>query len=402
MLSVEEARERLLGMAPELRVETVRLADARGRALALAVIQAPIDVPPFANAAMDGFAVRVADLPGRLRVTGEIAAGASEWPSVQPGAAIRISTGAPLPPGADTVVPLERASEIDGAIEVTETIPAGSDVRAAGHDTRAGETVYLPNPLTPAGIGVLASLGVAEIAVRTRPRVAILSSGEELVAPGTSLEPGQIYDANAPSLAAAVTDAGGEPILRGHVGDDPEVVAQALTDAAAEADVVLTSGGVSVGRHDHVRGAIERLGRLDFWRIAMQPGKPLAVGVVNGRTVIGLPGNPVSALVVTELLVRPLIRAALGLAGDGRLHMRAVLDEDLRKDPERAAYLRVRVRRTDAGWAARPAGGQLSSQLRALAAANGLLVIPAGEPAGRAGHAYETILLGEPDVAEER
>lgn len=402
MLSVEQARERLLGMTPVPRVETVQLADALGRALDVAVIQAPIDVPPFTNAAMDGFAVRAADLPGRLRVTGEVAAGASEWPSVQPGAAIRISTGAPLPPGADTVVPLERASETDGAIEVTETIPAGSDVRAAGHDTRAGEAVQLPNPLTSAGIGVLASLGVAEVAVRARPRVAILSSGDELVAPGKALEPGQIYDANAPSLAAAVTDAGGEPILRGHVGDDPDEVAQALTESAAEADVVLTSGGVSVGRHDHIRGAIERLGRLDFWRIAMQPGKPLAVGVVNGRPVFGVPGNPVSALVVTELLVRPLIRAALGLAGDGRLHVRALLDEDLRKDPERAAYLRVRVRQTDAGWAARPAGGQLSSQLRALAAANGLLVIPAGEPAGRAGHAYETILLGEPDVAEER
>jgi molybdopterin molybdotransferase len=402
VLSVGEARERLLGMAPEPRVETVQLADALDRTLDVAVIQAPIDVPPFSNSAMDGFAVRAADLPGRLPVIGEVVAGAREWPSVQPGAAIRISTGAPLPPGADTVVPLERAAETDGVIEVTEPIPAGSDVRAAGHDTRAGEAVQLPNPLTPAGIGVLASLGVAEVLVRARPRVAILSSGEELITPGHALEPGQIYDANALSLAAAITEAGGEPILRAHVGDDPADVARALTDASAVADVVLTSGGVSVGRHDHIRGVIERLGRLDFWRIAMQPGKPLAVGVVNGRTVIGLPGNPVSALVVTELLVRPFIRAALGLAGDGRLHVMALLDEDLRKDPERAAYLRVRVRQTDAGWAARPAGGQLSSQLRALAAANGLLVVPAGETAGRAGHPYETILLGEPDPAEDR
>jgi molybdopterin molybdotransferase len=402
VLSVEEARERLLGMAPEPRVETVPLAAALGRALAVAVIPAPIDVPPFENAAMDGFAVRAADLPGRLRVAGEVAAGAADWPSVEPGAAIRISTGAPLPPGADTVVPLERVTEEDEFIDVTEPIPSGSDVRATGHDTRAGEAVHLPNPLTPAGIGVLASMGVAEVAVWARPRVAILSSGEELVAPGTSLQPGQIYDANAPALAAAVTEAGGEPIRRGHVGDDPDAVAHGLTEAAAEADVVLTSGGVSVGRHDHIRGAIERLGRLDFWRIAMQPGKPLAVGVVNGRTVIGLPGNPVSALVVTELLVRPLIRATLGLAGHGRLHVMSLLDEDLRKDPERTAYLRVRVRQTDVGWAARPAGGQLSSQLRALAAANGLLVIPAGEPAGRAGHPYETILLGEADAAEDR
>jgi len=402
VLSVEEARRRLLAMAPEPRVETVPLAGALGRAPADEFIVSSVDVPPFANSAMDGFAVRAADLPGRLPVIGEVAAGATQGPVIQPGTSIRISTGAPLPPGADTVVALERATEADGAIEVTEPIPAGSDVRAAGHDTLAGEAVQLPNPLTPAAIGVLASLGVPEVAVRARPRVAILSSGEELVAPGTPLQSGQIYDANAVSLAAAVTDAGGDPLLRGHVGDDPDDVARALTDAAAEAEVVLTSGGVSVGRHDHVRGVIERLGRLDFWRIAMQPGKPLAVGVVNGRPVIGLPGNPVSALVVTELLVRPLIRAVLGLAGDGRIHVEAMLDEDLRKDPDRTAYLRVRVRRTDAGWAARPAGGQLSSQLRALAAANGLLVVPVGEPAGRARQPYETILLSEPDAAENR
>ncbi len=402
MLTVEEARERLLGMAPEPRIETVPLSDALGRAPARTVIDAPMNVPPFTNSAMDGFAVRAADLPGRLRVTGEVAAGPGALTPLEPGTAVRISTGAPLPPGADTIVPIERAIEDDDVVEITEPIPPGSDVRSAGNDTKAGEAVHLPNPLTPAAIGVLASLGIAEIEVRARPRVAILSSGDELVAPGTQLQPGQIHDANAPSLAAAVTEAGGEPILRGQVGDDPADVAQALTDAAEATDVVLTSGGVSAGRHDHIRDAIGQLGRLDFWRIAMQPGKPLAVGVVNRRAVIGLPGNPVSALIVTELLVRPLIRSVLGLVGDGRLHLEAVLDEDLRKDPERAAYLRVRVRQTDAGWAARPAGGQLSSQLRALAAANGLLVVPQGEPAGRAGHRYETILLGQPDTAEDR
>jgi len=164
---------------------------------------------------------------------------------------------------------------------------------------------------------------------------------------------------------------------------------------------VLTSGGVSVGAHDHVRDAIGTLGRLEFWRIAMQPGKPLAVGVVDGRPVVGLPGNPVSALVVAELFVRPWIRAALGLAGDGREHVTATLDEDARKDHDRAAYLRVRVRRTDTGWAARPAGGQLSSQLRALSAANGLLVVPAGDAAGRAGQAYDTILLMPADPLDD-
>jgi len=364
-------------------------------------VRAAADVPPFANAAMDGFAVRAVDLPGRLEIVGEVAAGASAWLEVRPGTAVRISTGAPLPPGADTVVPVERTSETDGRVEVGEAVPIGADVRSAGHDTRAGDEVALPVPLTPAGIGVLASLGLAGITVAARPRVAILSNGAELVAPGVALAPGQIHDANAPALAAMVREAGGEPLVMPRVGDDPDAVQAALAAAVRNADLVLTSGGVSVGAHDHVRDAIGTLGRLEFWRIAMQPGKPLAVGVVDGRPVVGLPGNPVSALVVAELFVRPWIRAALGLAGDGREHVTATLDEDARKDHDRAAYLRVRVRRTDTGWAARPAGGQLSSQLRALSAANGLLVVPAGDAAGRAGQAYDTILLMPADPLDD-
>lgn len=402
MKSVAEARTQLLALTPQARVETVSLDAALGRVPATRTIRATADVPPFANSAMDGFAVRAADLPGRLEIRGEVAAGADVWPTVEPGTAVRISTGAPLPPGADTVVPVERTTEADGRVEVGESVPVGADVRAAGHDTRAGDEVSLPAPLTPAGIGVLASLGAAEIAVRARPVVAILSSGEELVAAGEPLGPGQIHDANAPALAAAVREAGGEPRVLPRVGDDPAAVRGALAAAVREADLVLTSGGVSVGAHDHVRDAIGELGRLEFWRIAIQPGKPLAVGVIEGRTVVGLPGNPVSALVVTELFVRPWIRAVQGLDGDGREHVTATLDEDARKDPERAAYVRVRVRRTDAGWAARPAGGQLSSQLRALSAANGLLVVPAGEAAGRAGQAYDTILLMPADPRENR
>jgi molybdopterin molybdotransferase len=240
---------------------------------------------------------------------------------------------------------------------------------------------------------MLASLGRSEVEVLARPRIAVVSSGAELVDPGQPLARGQIHDANGPALAAAISEAGGEPIPLPRIADDPEAVAAALQAAAEAVDMVVTSGGVSVGAHDHVRDAIERLGRLDFWRIAMQPGKPLAVGEVAGRLVIGLPGNPVSALVVTELLVRPLIRAIVGLPGDGRRHVSATLAEDARKDPDRTAYLRVALRGTDTGWAARLAGGQLSSQLRALASADGLLAVPAGEPAGRAGIAYDTILL---------
>jgi molybdopterin molybdotransferase len=393
VIPVDEARERLLAMKPAQRHEVVPIAEALGRVPASAVLLAPVDVPPFANSAMDGFAVRAADLPGQLRISGEVAAGDQQLPEVTPGTAIRISTGAPIPPGADTVVPIEQATDAGGEVDIPEAVPVGTHVRNAGHDTRAGDEVVLPRPLTPAGIGVLASLGLGEVEVVARPRVAIVSSGDELTNPGEPLGAGHIYDANAPALAAAIADAGGEPFVLRRVGDDAAAVEAGLASAVTNADLVVASGGVSVGAHDHVRDAIERLGRLDFWRIAMQPGKPLAVGAIGQTVVIGLPGNPVSALVVTELLVRPLIRAIVGLAGDGHRHVSASLDEDVGKDPDRAAYLRVSLRRTDSGWAARPAGGQLSSQLRALAAADGLLVVPAGEPAGRAGATYDTILL---------
>ena len=393
MISVEEARERLLARRPPTRIEVVTLAQALGRVPIDPSLTAPVDVPPFANSAMDGFAVRAADLPGRLRIIGEVAAGDGTLPEVVSRTAVRISTGAPVPPGADAVVPVEQVTNAGGEVDIPEAVPVGNHVRDRGHDTRAGEAVTLPVPLTPAGIGVLASLGVAEIEVAARPRVAVISSGEELTPPGQPLAAGQIYDANAPALLAAIAEAGGAPIERPRVGDDPAAVDAALRAATESADLVVTSGGVSVGAHDHLRGAIERLGHLDFWRIAMQPGKPLAVGEVGGTIVIGLPGNPVSALVVTELIVRPLIRAVIGVVGDGRRHLVATLDEEVAKDPARTAYLRVTVHQTDTGWAARPAGGQLSSQLRALAAADGLLVVPNGEPAGRPGVPYDTILL---------
>jgi molybdopterin molybdotransferase len=393
VIHVEEARARLAALAPAPRIETVSLKESIGRVPAARSITAEHDVPPFANSAMDGFAVRSGDLPGRLRIIGESAAGAAQMPEVASGTALRISTGAPIPPGADTVVPIEEATDAGAEVDIPAPAPAGQHVRTAGHDTRAGDVVSLPASLTPAAIGMLASLGRSEVEVLARPRIAVVSSGAELVDPGQPLARGQIHDANGPALAAAISEAGGEPIPLPRIADDPEAVAAALQAAAEAVDMVVTSGGVSVGAHDHVRDAIERLGRLDFWRIAMQPGKPLAVGEVAGRLVIGLPGNPVSALVVTELLVRPLIRAIVGLPGDGRRHVSATLAEDARKDPDRTAYLRVALRGTDTGWAARLAGGQLSSQLRALASADGLLAVPAGEPAGRAGIAYDTILL---------
>jgi molybdopterin molybdotransferase len=394
MLSVEEARDLILSHARLTEAEEVPLLEAAGRVPATLAITAQVDVPPFANSSMDGFAIRAADAPGDLRLVGEVAAGMSSLPTVEPGTAVRIMTGAPLPPGADAVVPVEVADEVAaGLVRLPGAVP-GAFVRARGHDTHRGDEIELaPEPLSPASIAVLASLGIGRVAVRRRPLVAILSTGDELVAPGQPLAAGQIHDANSASLAAAVVETGGLARILPRAPDQPDATEAALRDGAADADLLVASGGVSVGRRDHVRDAIERLGELDFWRIAVQPGKPLAFGSIGGRPVIGLPGNPVSALVTFELFVRILLRGMLGLPGDGRPHLVARLDERIEKDRERRAYLRVVLRSGDDGWDASPAGGQGSAQLRALAAANALLVVPEGAPAAEAGARYDAILL---------
>ena len=392
MLPLEEAQARLHARARLTDAETVSLADAVGRVLVDPRVIAAIDVPAFANSAMDGYAVRAADTPGRLRLIGEVAAGAAALPTIVEGTAARIMTGAPVPPGADAIVPIEQSVESGNEVEL-EGARRGAHVRDAAHDTRAGDAIELSGPLGPAAIAVLASIGFAEVSVRRRPVVAIVSTGDELVQVGGSLGPHQIHDANGVALAAAVREAGGVPLLLPRARDDADEVERVLHEAAARADVVVTTAGVSVGRHDHVRAVLTERGRLDFWRIAIQPGKPLAVGEIGGKTVIGLPGNPVSALVVFELVVRPFIRAMLGLAGDGRSRVHATLSERVPKDPERRAFLRVRVTVVDGVARARSAGGQLSSQLRPLADANALLIVPEGIAAAEPGVPYEAILL---------
>ncbi len=396
MLSVEEARGRILAHAILTPSELLPLDRCAGRVPAAFGLTATYDVPPFANSAMDGFALRAADAPGELRLVGEVAAGAADLPRVEAGTTVRILTGAPIPPGADAVVPLEVVEERGDAVKVP-AVEVGAHVRAAGHDTRVGERVELPAaPLVAASIAVAASLGYGSLGVRGRPRAAILSTGDELVEPGVPLGPGQISDANTPSLAAAVAEAGGEVVMQTRVGDDPAAIERAVAGGAAGADLLVVSGGVSVGRHDHVRSVLERLGTLDFWRIAVQPGKPLAFGTVAHTPVLGLPGNPVSALVTFELFARPLIRAMLGLPGDGRQHVAVrFAGEPLLKDHSRRANLRVVVSADGDRLVARVAGGQSSSQLRPLAAANALLIVPEGEAATVAGATYDALLIGE-------
>jgi molybdopterin molybdotransferase len=393
LLPLEDASRRLLAHAHQTDAEEIPVADALGRVLVQPRITATMDVPPFANSSMDGYALRAADTPGTLRLAGEVPAGTAPSVRVEPGSAVRIMTGAPLPPGADAVVPVEEATEADGTVRVAQAQP-GAYVRLAGSDTAAGAEICLPGTLTPSGIAVLTSLGIGSVRVRRRPVVAIISTGDELRAPAQPLGPGQIYDANGPALAAATIEAGGAPLPLLRVGDTASAVEGALRDAARTADLIVTSGGVSVGRYDVVRDVLERRGSLDFWRIAVQPGKPLAVGAFGGTTVIGLPGNPVSALVTFELFVRPFVRAMLGLGGDGRQRVRARPESPASKDPARRAFLRVAVWREQGETLARWTGGQGSAQLRPLAEANGLLVVPEGEAAADPNRFYETIVIG--------
>lgn len=396
MLSVDEALERLLaGGLGMTEAETVLLADAVGRVPAVRRLVAAHDVPPFANSAMDGFAMLSADGDAPRRMLGESRAGGPGAPRVERGTAVRIMTGAPLPPGADAVVPLEKAREEENTVLVEAAPALGAHVRAAGHDVPAGTSVVLADaPLSAASIGLLAALGRDSIEVHRRPRVAILSTGDELRPAGATLGAGQIHDANGPALAAAVSESGAEPILLDAAPDDPTVIEERIRDGARGADLLIVSGGVSVGRHDLVRTVIERLGSLEFWRIAVQPGKPLAFGYIGERPVVGLPGNPVSALVTFELFVRPMIRRMMGLSGDGRTRVRARVDEALGKDVARRAYLRVRAAAEADGYRAVSAGGQASSQLLTLASANALLVVPEGLASTEAGGTYEAILLG--------
>lgn len=399
MISVREALDQVLEDLPRVGGEQVPLAAARGRVLA-ATIAAPRDVPPFRNSAMDGYAVRSADVaaasaaPVLLRVLETVAAGSVARQPVGLGTAIRIMTGAPMPIGADAVVRVEDTAEAVDGVAVRVAVSAGSNVREPGEDLRAGESVLAPGRLLrPADIGVLASLGLSMLRVARRPRVAILSTGDELVDVGEPLGAGQIFNSNAYTLAAAVEEAGGEPILLGIARDRPDLIRAAFADAVT-ADMALSTGGVSVGSFDYVRNILVALGYEErFWKVAQKPGKPLTFGRCGRTPVFGLPGNPVSSLVCFYLYVLPALRTMMGL---DRVHLAsaaATLEEDVRKAPGLTEFVRCSLHGPPEAYRARSTGTQSSGVLRSLSLGDALIVGPPEAARIEAGARVRVVLL---------
>lgn len=381
--SYEDALALLLSQAaPVARHEHVALADALGRVLAEPVVSR-IDVPSWDNSAMDGYAVRSADLAGespRLRVAQRIMAG-STGEALQPRTAARIFTGAPLPPGADTVV-IQEVCDRDGDEVVIRQVPkAGANVRRAGEDIRdCTEVIGANTRLGPAHLGLAASVGVAELEVRGRPRVALFCSGDELVMPGTPLRPGQIYNSNQFTAGALLRALGCEVIDLGIVEDSLEATCEALARAAETADLVLATGGVSVGEEDHVKPAVERLGSLDLWQVAIRPGKPLAYGRIGGTPFIGMPGNPVSMFVTFVLFARPFILRMQGRQDVAPVVVMAPTDFDWPKPDKRREYIRARLEpAADGSLRVKAFPSRSSAVLSSVAWANGLAVIPEGQ-----------------------
>jgi molybdopterin molybdotransferase len=388
VIALEAVRAEILDAVTSLDSVTVPLSEADGLVTARAVT-ATEPVPPFANTAMDGYAVRAADTSGastespvRLRLSGELPAGRSpEGVRVGDGEAVRIMTGAPIPEGADAVVMVEVTERVGGdGVMVHEQAERGAHVRPAGGDLAPGQIVFAAGtPLTPAHLGVLASLGHPHVEAHRRSRVGVLSTGDELVESGP-LAPGRIRDANRPMLLALAADAGTEPIDLGIAPDNEARITALLDDGLARCDVVLTSGGVSVGDFDLVKAALGRMGDLRWWQVAIKPAKPLAFGVVRGTPVFGLPGNPVSSHVSFELFARPALRKQMGHSRLLRPEVAAIAGEPIRRKPDGKLHLdRVRVRYEDGRYLAARSGVQQSNVLSAMAAANGLALLPDGD-----------------------
>jgi molybdopterin molybdotransferase len=399
VLTVAEARARILLGVPVLDSETVELLQSRDRILAEDV-RAVRDVPPFTNSAMDGYALRASDIapatrerPVELRLLGEVRAGAAAGLAVEQGSAIRIMTGAMLPQGADAVVRIEDTAEADGQVQIRIPVGTGVNIRAAGTDVAEGSVVATPGRLiTPGLIGVLASAGRNTVRCVRQPRVLVLSTGDELRNAGESLGPGQITNTNRYSLLAALAAAGAVGLDAGAAPDEREALAERL-ELARDADLVLTTGGVSMGAYDLVRSLLEERDAVDFWQVALRPGKPLIFGSIRGVPLIGLPGNPVSALVGFELFVKPALRRMQGRSDSGPTLLPAISEERLGAIPGLEQYLRGVARRESGRLLVKLTGNQGSHVLRSMADGNCLVQVLPGDREVAAGSAVEIIPL---------
>jgi molybdopterin molybdotransferase len=398
VITLSEAVDLVLAAVRPLPAERVPLLEARGRTVAADVVS-PEAVPSFDNSAMDGFALRGADLDeaqgAGLAIVAEIPAGSVAAAGLRPGEAARIMTGAPLPDGADTVVQVEHVEERDGRVFVRKPPAVGRNVRYAGEDVRVGDVV-LPQgaPLGPAELGLLASIGVEGLAVARRPRVAVLATGSELVPLGRPLGPGQIRNSNSFTAWGQVLEAGGEPVLLGIAADDPAETRRLISRALDE-DVVITSGGVSVGDYDFVKQVEAELGvESRFWGVAIKPGKPAAFGVREGRLVFGAPGNPVAAMVTFELYIRPALLALQGRRDIWRPWLTAVAAEPVKATRDRVEVRRCLLHRDEAGaWRFTTTGPQGSGILRSMVQADGLVLVPSAHAGGQVGDPYPVMVL---------
>lgn len=405
LITVEDHLERILRDLGPLEAYDQPAVESLGLPLHENLI-APIDLPRFDNSAMDGYAVRADDVatatastPVTLPVVGEIHAGGAKPFAISAGTAVKIMTGAPVPRGADTVVPFEQTNRGAASVEIRAALPAGTNIRLAGSDVQAGDLV-LPagSVLGPREIGLIAALGSSKVRARPRPRVVVLSTGNELREPGASLEYDSIYDGNSYMLAAAVRAAGAIAYRVGVVADDARALRNTLSDQLVRADLVLTSGGVSEGEKDIVKQTLSALGTVQFDKVAMQPGKPQGFGTLfeEATPIIALPGNPVSAYVSFEVFVLPAIRRLMGRTPFRRPMVHAVLASDVTSKPGFRQYLRGHFEVTHRGAKVTPIQGHESHRIGALAKANALIVVGEDETALNMGDTVRTLVLDRP------
>lgn len=412
MISLEEARELVLSQVSALPVETVGLLDAVGR-VAAADLKSDIDVSPFAHSAMDGFALRAAELesataeaPVELDVIAEIAAGETYEGPIGKGQCVRIMTGAPLPEDADSVVKYEIVSVVSGdgkpgsRVAFDAPTKLGSNVRQAGEEAKAGEVVVSCGEIVgSAGAGFLAGCGIVEVPVHRRPRVAIIAIGSELVNPTDMPTPGKIRNSNSYALAACAQAAGAVPTILSIVSDDEEALAQVVSDATYDYDFIVTSGGASNGDFDFIKPVVEKLGELMMTTVNMRPGKAQTFGVVKGTPVFGLPGNPAAAYCGFEMIIRPALRKMQGYSHFTRPSVMAKLASDTKKNDTRRLFLRSTLRKdADGSYIVEPAKNQSSGLFGVIQRSNCMAVLPEGQGGRSAGDLVECVLL---DVAEE-